>query len=73
MTRQRGALPGTTQTHTFFFREPTALEAVRDQIVAGRGGEEGPVTLWCVGCASGDEPCTLAIVVQTLPTAFVAA
>jgi two-component system CheB/CheR fusion protein len=49
---------------TDFFRDPDAWEVLRDEVVpavlAGRGPED-PVRIWSAGCASGQEPYSLAM------------
>jgi two-component system CheB/CheR fusion protein len=50
---------------TGFFRDPAAWEYLRDEIVPRlleAVPAEGPIRAWCAGCASGEEPYTLAIV-----------
>ncbi len=51
---------------TAFFRDPTAWEAIKDQVIprilAGKGPDD-PIRIWCAGCASGEEAYTLAMLV----------
>jgi chemotaxis protein methyltransferase CheR len=55
-----------TTNETYFFRERRQLSALVGEILPEallqrreRGG--GPVTVWCAGCASGEEPYTIVI------------
>jgi chemotaxis protein methyltransferase CheR len=55
---------------TYFFREPAMWDVLRhrvlpDLIQARRGGEQR-LRLWSAGCASGEEPYTLAILLHQL-------
>ena len=56
MTAPRGA---GSNTYTFFFREPDALALACEH--ARQVSKAAPVAVWCVGCASGDEVYSLAI------------
>jgi chemotaxis protein methyltransferase CheR len=52
---------------TYFFREPRQLDRVRRTLVAvgadpGRHG--APLRVWSAGCASGEEPYSLAIILR---------
>jgi len=47
----------TLVAETFFWRHPEQLEALRDVAF----GQEGPLHVWSAGCASGEEPYSLAI------------
>ncbi|HUQ82396.1 MAG TPA: CheR family methyltransferase [Gemmatimonadaceae bacterium] len=52
---------------SYFFREPKQLELVRKTLVAqagdpARGGR--PLRVWSAGCAAGEEPYTLAILLR---------
>ncbi len=52
---------GSTNTYSYFFREKAALEMVRDTFFVPRATGRTPVSIWCVGCATGEEPYSLAI------------
>ena len=52
---------------TTFFRDPSAWEHLAREIVPqiiGSNGGSAPIRLWSAGCASGEEPYTLAIVMS---------
>jgi chemotaxis protein methyltransferase CheR len=53
---------------TYFFREPEQFAFLRDvvlpEIAARRGG--APIRLWSAGCSSGEEPYSLAILLEEL-------
>jgi len=57
-----------TVGETYFFREPRQFAIIQDEIVPGllshrlRGH---PLRIWSAGCATGEEPYTLAIIVRT--------
>jgi chemotaxis protein methyltransferase CheR len=56
-----------TVGESYFFREPRQLELVRKTLVAqaedpARGGR--PLRVWSAGCASGEEPYSLAILLR---------
>src|SRR5437763_9559263 len=50
---------------TGFFRDPQTWEylatAITPELIGGRP-DEGPIRVWCAGCASGEEPYTVAMV-----------
>ena len=49
---------------TSFFRDPEAWAYVRDSVIPvllKAKGEDAPIRVWVAGCASGEEACTLAI------------
>jgi two-component system CheB/CheR fusion protein len=52
---------------TAFFRDPAAWQYVAEeivpQIISAKGGNE-PIRVWSAGCASGEEPYTLAIIMS---------
>jgi chemotaxis protein methyltransferase CheR len=56
-----------TVGETYFFREPTQFEVLRRQILPElcreRGAETG-LRLWSAGCASGEEPYSMAILLE---------
>jgi chemotaxis protein methyltransferase CheR len=52
-----------------FFRNPSLFEKLRDEVMPGffkavGNGAAAPLRFWCLGCASGEEPYTLAILLQ---------
>ncbi|MGI9078534.1 MAG: CheR family methyltransferase [Gemmatimonadaceae bacterium] len=52
---------------TFFLREPNQLEFIQREVlpaVSGRDGSCRAVRVWSAGCASGEEPYSLAILLQ---------
>ncbi len=56
---------------TYFFREPATLDALRHEILPellaerrGLCGDERTVRLWSAGCASGEEPYSLAMLLD---------
>jgi chemotaxis protein methyltransferase CheR len=48
---------------TYFFRHPEQLEVVR-QVVLERAPRERPLRIWSAGCATGEEPYTLAMLLR---------
>lgn len=51
-----------TVGETYFFREPDQFEFLRRIMLAARAGAHpGRLRLWSAGCASGEEPYTMAI------------
>jgi len=60
-----------TVNHSTFFREPTQLQALTDHLaglVRARPQGAGPVRVWSAGCAAGQEPYSLAMMLAgTLP------
>ena len=66
---KRRLLPHLTNNESYFFREPAQLEELRDRVlrevkesIAGTGREE--VRILSAGCASGEEPYTLAMLAR---------
>ncbi|MDI6741525.1 MAG: protein-glutamate O-methyltransferase CheR [Smithella sp.] len=53
-----------TTNKTHFFREPEHLDFLRDVIIPGL--PKGPVRIWSAGCSSGEEPYSIAIVLQEI-------
>lgn len=57
-----------TVSETYFWREPAALEALRDTILPdlmrARPGGERQLRLWCAGCSTGEEAYSLAMVLR---------
>jgi len=63
-----------TVGETYFFREPQQLDVIRDAVVPALVSHRSrPLRVWSAGCATGEEPYTLAIVLleQGLRTAHV--
>ncbi|MBN1961064.1 MAG: hypothetical protein JW841_08955 [Deltaproteobacteria bacterium] len=50
--------------HTYFFREVDALYMLRDNILLSAANIERPISIWCAGCASGEEPYTIAMLAK---------
>jgi chemotaxis protein methyltransferase CheR len=58
-----------TVGETYFFREAQQIAVIRDQVIpALRAGRTpgNPLRIWSAGCATGEEPYTLAIVLRQL-------
>lgn len=57
-----------TNNESYFFRETNQLDVIRDEILDGlhrvARGEKRPLRIMSVGCASGEEPYTLAILAR---------
>jgi two-component system CheB/CheR fusion protein len=53
---------------TGFFRDPAAWSVLQELVAKRLGGSNalGPYRVWCAGCASGEEPYTLAIMLAEL-------
>jgi chemotaxis methyl-accepting protein methylase len=51
---------------TRFFRNPETYAAVRERVVPDLAAHHGPVAVWSAGCATGEEPYTLAILFTEL-------
>jgi chemotaxis protein methyltransferase CheR len=60
----RHLLPAITVKESFLFRVPEQFRALREELLPrlaeARGG--APLRLWSAGCANGEEPATLAVV-----------
>ncbi len=58
---------GITVGETYFFREPEQIAVIRSAVIpallAGRT-DSGPLRVWSAGCATGEEPYTLAIILR---------
>lgn len=58
-----------TVGETYFMRDPRQLEVIRElvlpAILAARP-EHAPINVWSVGCATGEEPYSLAMILQEL-------
>jgi chemotaxis protein methyltransferase CheR len=51
-------------TETYFWREIDQLRAVVDHLVPALAAAGGPVRIWSVPCATGEEPLTLAMLLE---------
>ncbi|RKG97721.1 protein-glutamate O-methyltransferase CheR [Corallococcus sp. CA053C] len=49
---------------TYFFREPQALEALVDEVLVPRARAGLQPRVWCAACATGEEPLTLAMMLD---------
>lgn len=59
-----------TNTETYFFREEFQLDALAEEILpelVRRRESRRRLTIWSAGCSSGEEPFTLAMILQTSP------
>jgi chemotaxis protein methyltransferase CheR len=59
----------TTINHSSFFREPVPLRALAEHLaglIRGRRGGEPAVRAWSAGCAAGQEPYSLAMLLAEL-------
>lgn len=60
-------LDAASDTRTAFFDDSASLDALSDEIAPERLlalGADGVLDVWCVGCATGEEPYSLAIQLQ---------
>ena len=60
----------TTNTETYFFREEFQLDALAEEILPELVEQRlarRRLTLWSAGCSSGEEPVTLAMLLQSSP------
>lgn len=59
-----------TVGETYFFREPKSFDAVEQNVlkklIDGRRRKEQRIRIWSAGCASGEEPYSLAILLHRL-------
>jgi chemotaxis protein methyltransferase CheR len=56
-----------TVGETFFFREPSQFNYIRERLlpeICGRKGMRRTIRIWSAGCASGEEPYSLAILCE---------
>jgi chemotaxis protein methyltransferase CheR len=51
---------------TKFFRDPEVFEAIRREILPDLVRRRGSIRIWCAGCATGEEPYSIAILVYEL-------
>ncbi len=49
---------------THFFRDRAQFEGLREWMVSRRGGPR-PVSIWCAGCSTGEEPYSIAMLAHT--------
>lgn len=61
-----------TTGETYFFREQNTLKALQEhvlqEVIAARWPHDPTLRIWCAGCSSGEEPYTMAMLLdQTLP------
>lgn len=64
-------LEAVTIRETYFFRECAQLVALRDDVLpqlATENAESRTVRIWSAGCASGEEPFSVAMLVATQPS-----
>jgi chemotaxis protein methyltransferase CheR len=54
---------------TKFFREPDHFDLLREDVAAALLAGQRRFRIWCAGCATGEEPYTVAMVVHDLLTA----
>ena len=69
----RALLPHVTVTHTEFFRDPRQFHALEHRVLpdllAKARAEKRPLRIWSAGCATGEEPYSLAIALDELGAA----
>ncbi len=46
---------------TYFFRDPLSYNLLTSQVLPPLLGKDGPIKIWSAGCASGEEPYSIAI------------
>ncbi|MFN7972227.1 MAG: protein-glutamate O-methyltransferase CheR [Acidobacteriota bacterium] len=49
---------------TYFLREQNQLRAFADEILPGLAAPGRPIKIWCAGCSSGEEPYTIAMILE---------
>src|SRR5690606_5714605 len=52
---------------TYFFREPSQLEYIRRSVIPSLARDRAPdrpLRIWSAGCATGEEPYTLAVILR---------
>jgi len=59
-------LDAISTSFTRFFREPDHFDLVAEAVAAARAAGQERFRFWCAGCASGEEPYTLAMVLAPL-------
>jgi chemotaxis protein methyltransferase CheR len=58
-----------TVGETYFFREPQQFSVIRDEIIpalVSHRARDHPLRIWSAGCATGEEPYSVAIVLREL-------
>lgn len=60
------AIDAVTVHETYFFREPASLDGLRNEIGPALGAGGRPIHVWSAGCASGEEPYTVAMILSEL-------
>ncbi len=51
---------------TKFFRDPEVFEVLRREVLPDLAGRRGSIRIWCAGCATGEEPYSIAILAHEL-------
>ena len=51
---------------TKFFRDPEVFEVIRREILPDLARRKGSIRIWCAGCATGEEPYSIAILAREL-------
>ena len=51
---------------TKFFRDPEVFEVLRREVLPDLAARHGSIRIWCAGCATGEEPYSLAILAHDL-------
>jgi chemotaxis protein methyltransferase CheR len=51
---------------TRFFRDPEVFEVVRREVLPDLARRRGSIRIWCAGCATGEEPYSIAILAHEL-------
>jgi chemotaxis protein methyltransferase CheR len=60
----RRVIDALSVTETYFWREIDQLRAVADHLIPALAAEQAPLRVWSVPCASGEEPLTLAMLLE---------
>ena len=59
-------LKNLTVDHTYFFRDPNKFKALKDFILPELLGENRKLRIWSAGCAGGEEPYSISIILCDL-------
>jgi chemotaxis protein methyltransferase CheR len=59
-------LDAISTNYTMFFREPDHFDLLREDVEAARRAGQDRFRFWCAGCATGEEPYTVAMTVHDL-------
>ncbi|WP_332450521.1 CheR family methyltransferase [Methanoculleus sp.] len=51
---------------TKFFRDPEVFEVMRREVLPDLARRKGTIRIWCAGCATGEEPYSIAILAHEL-------